>query len=289
MSFAIVTDSSANLPVDLIDKYDITVLSLVFISDGQQYRSYEKGKDIDLGEFYKMMREGTMFTTSCVSPQTVVEEVEPLLESGKDVLYIGFSSGLSATYATVRAELEQLARKYPACTVLCVDTLAAALGEGLLVTYAARMREDGKSIREVYDWLEANKLHLCHWFTVDDLKYLKRGGRISAATALVGSVLNIKPVMHMDDEGHLVAVDKAMGMRKAISMLVENMKRLYYPGTKQLVYIVHGDCEDTAQLLAAKVRDCFDVEDILIRQVDPVIGAHSGPGTVALFFMGEKR
>jgi DegV family protein with EDD domain len=289
MSFAIVTDSSANLPVDLIDKYNITVLSLVFISDGQQYRSYEKGKDIDLSEFYKMMREGTVFTTSCVSPQTVVEEVEPLLESGKDVLYIGFSSGLSATYATVRAELEQLARKYPACTVLCVDTLSAALGEGLLVTYAARMREDGKSMREVYDWLEANKLHLCHWFTVDDLKYLKRGGRISAATALVGSVLNIKPVMHMDDEGHLVAADKAIGTRKAISMLVENMKRLYYPGTKQLVYIVHGDCEDTAQLLAAKVRDCFDVEDILIRQVDPVIGAHSGPGTVALFFMGEKR
>lgn len=289
MNFAIVTDSSANLPVELIDKYSITVLSLVFVSEGKQYRSYEKGKDIDLGEFYRMMREGTVFTTSCVSPQVVIEEVEPLLESGKDVLYIGFSSGLSATFPTVRTELEQLAQKYPERTVLYVDTLSAALGEGLLVTYAARMCQEGRSIHEVYDWLEANKLHLCHWFTVDDLKYLKRGGRISAATALVGSVLNIKPVMHMDDEGHLVAVDKAMGMRKAISMLVEHMKRLYYPGTKQLVYIVHGDCEDTAELLASKVRECFDVEDILIRQVDPVIGAHSGPGTVALFFLGEKR
>lgn len=289
MSYEILTDTGANLTDELIEKFGIQVMSLVFVVDGKEYKSYEKGKKTDLSKFYVMMREGKVITTSCVNADTANENIRAIFERGNDILYIGFSSGLSATYETVCAAAEEIKKEYPDRKMISVDSLAAALGQGLLVTYAAEMREQGKSLEEVASWLEENKLHLCHWFTVEDLKYLKRGGRISAAAALFGGMLNIKPVMHVDDFGHLVPVAKVRGTRKAIDMMIEKMKESILPNIKQKIYIVHADYMEGAKLLAEKVKKAVGIEDILIHQVDPVIGAHSGPGTLALFFLGNKR
>ncbi|MHB1314894.1 MAG: DegV family protein [Christensenellales bacterium] len=287
--FEIVTDSSANLTNGIIDRYGIHILSLVFRVDEQDFQSYIKGEENDLQRFYVMMREGKAITTSCVNPEVARAGIEPLLKDGRDVLYLGFSSGLSATYQTVCSVIEELRQAYPARMIMTVDTLSASLGEGLLVTYAARMRDEGKSIMEVRDFAEENKLNLCHWFTVDDLQYLKRGGRISAAAAFIGGLLNIKPVLHVDNEGHLISVAKVRGIKKALDALVDHMDQTCFRDMKQLVYISHADYPEGAEYVANKVREKFDVEDIVIHQVDPVIGAHSGPGTVALFFLGSER
>lgn len=175
-------------------------------------------------------------------------------------------------------------------TVLAVDTLAASMGEGLLVWYAAKMREEGASITEVRDWLEANKLHLAHWFTVDDLMFLFRGGRVSRTSAWAGTLLNIKPVMHVDDEGHLIPLEKVRGRKKSLKALVDHMAQTATsPVADQTVFISHGDCIEDAEYVADLVRERFGVTDILINYVDPVIGAHSGPGTMALFFLASER
>ncbi len=214
MAFAIVTDSSSNLTEEVIDQFDLHILPLTFMVDGEEHHSYLKGQKTDLKQFYTMMREGKVITTSLPNLKNSRELLEGLLASGQDVLYIGFSSGLSGTYQAIDLLLAELADAYPDRTVLSVDTLAASIGEGLLVWYAAKMREEGASITEVRDWLEANKLHLAHWFTVDDLMFLFRGGRVSRTSAWAGTLLNIKPVMHVDDEGHLIPLEKVRGRKK---------------------------------------------------------------------------
>lgn len=289
--FEIVTDSSANLPNELIEKYRINILSLKFYIAGQEYESYVKGEDNDLKKFYTMMRQKEMITTSCMSPTTCLEMFEPYLNEGKDIIYIGFSSNLSGTFQTASGVINELRAKYPQRKIYAVDTLAASLGEGLLVTYAARMKEEGKSIDEILEWLLDNRLKLCHWFTVDDLFFLKRGGRISASTALVGSILGIKPVLHMDNDGRLTPFSKVRYRTKALDALVEQMERLAVNPKDQLVYISHGDCYDDAKYVAESICKKFGVfeDNIVIHYVDPVIGAHSGPGTVALFFIGKER
>ncbi len=289
MSFEIVTDSSANLPNDIINKYNLHILSLVFRVNDVEYESYRKGEENDLSQFYTMMRNKDHVTTSCMSPNTCLETFEPLLSSGKDVLYIGFSSALSGTYQTAHNVLEELKEKYPERKIYDIDTLGASLGEGLLVTYAAKQREEGKSIEEVHSWLVDNILHLCHWFTVDDLFFLKRGGRVSASAAVVGTMLGIKPVLHMDNSGRLIPVTKVRGRRKSLDALFEKMELLAINPESQIVYISHGDCIEDAEYLANKIKERFGIKDILIHYVDPVIGAHSGPGTVALFFLGTER
>ena len=289
MAFAIVTDSSSNLTEEVIDQFDLHILPLTFMVDGEEHHSYLKGQKTDLKQFYTMMREGKVITTSLPNLKDSRELLEGLLASGQDVLYIGFSSGLSGTYQAIDLLLAELADAYPDRTVLAVDTLAASMGEGLLVWYAAKMREEGASITEVRDWLEANKLHLCHWFTVDDLFFLKRGGRVSAATALVGSALGIKPVLHVDNEGHLINVSKARGRKNSILALVDRMERSAIEPEKQTVFISHGDCEGDANRVAEDVKRRFGVQTVVLNNVGPVIGAHSGPGTVALFFLGRHR
>lgn len=289
MSFEIVTDSSANLPNDIINKYNIHILSLVFRVNDVEYESYRKGEENDLSQFYTMMRNKDLVTTSCMSPNTCLETFEPLLSNDKDVLYIGFSSALSGTYQTAHNVLEELKEKYPERKIYDIDTLGASLGEGLLVTYAAKQRDEGKSIEEVHSWLIDNILHLCHWFTVDDLFFLKRGGRVSASAAVVGTMLGIKPVLHMDNSGRLIPVTKVRGRRKSLDALLEKMELLAINPEKQIIYISHGDCIEDAEYLANKIKERFGIKDILIHYVDPVIGAHSGPGTVALFFLGTER
>lgn len=290
MKFEIVTDSSCNLVEDMIDEFGLHVLPLTFMIDGKQYQSYLKGQRTDLKQFYTMMREGKVITTSLPNLADAEKLLRGILDAGRDVLYIGFSSGLSGTFQAIDLLLSQLAAEYPDRTVLSVDTLAASGGQGLLVWYAARMAENGASIEEVHDWLEDNKLHLAHWFTVDDLMFLWRGGRVSKTSAWAGAVLNIKPVMHVDDEGHLIPLEKVRGRKKSLNALVNHMeKSAIRPIEDQMVFITHGDCIEDAEYVADEVKKRFGVKDVVINYVDPVIGAHSGPGTMALFFLADKR
>ena len=290
MSFAIVTDSSSNLTEEMIDRFDLSILPLTFMVDGEEYRSYLKGEKTDLSQFYAMMREGKVITTSLPNLQESRETIEALLKDGRDVLYLGFSSGLSGTYQAIELLLAELAGLYPDRTVCSVDTLAASGGEGLLVYYAAKMRDEGATVEAVRDWVEDHKLHLAHWFTVDDLMFLFRGGRVSRTAAWAGTVLNIKPVMHVDDEGHLIPLEKVRGRKKSLKALVDHMEQTAdAPVADQTVYITHGDCLEDAEYVAGLVRERFGVTDIMINWVDPVIGAHSGPGTMALFFLASQR
>ena len=236
-----------------------------------------------------MQRAGEMATTAAVNVADYTSVLEPLLEQGKDVLVLAFSSGLSATYQSSVIAVEELRARFPERKIFTVDTLCASLGQGLLVYLAAKKQQAGASIEEVRDWAEENKLHLCHWFTVDDLHFLKRGGRISAATAVLGSMLHIKPVLHVDDEGHLINMGKARGRGASLTALVDHMEETAIDPASQVVFISHGDCLADAEKVAGDVKKRLGVKEVVINHVGPVIGAHSGPGTLALFFLGSRR
>lgn len=287
--FEIVTDSSCDLPADLADELGLTVLPLSFEISGKEYLNYLDGRSMPLHEYYDRLRAAEPARTSAVNVDAFVGAVEPLLKEGKDVLLPAFSSGLSNTYNSARMACEELAAKYPERKVICVDTLCASLGEGLILYYAVQKQREGKSIEEVRDWLEQNKLNLCHWFTVDDLMHLKRGGRISPALAFIGGMLNVKPVMHMDDAGKLAAVGKVRGRKASLDALVDHMEETAIAPKTQTVFISHGDTPEDAEYVASEVRRRFGVEHIVINTVGPVIGTHSGPGTLALFFLGTHR
>ena len=284
--YLIVTDSSCDLTADFAEQLGIKVIKLEFIVEGEEARDND---GIDEKQFYDILRSGKMVTTSAVAMDRFISEVEPVLADGKDVLYLGFSSGLSSTYSAGFVGAQELSEKYPDRKIYTVDTLAASMGQGLLVWYAVNMQKAGKSIEEVRDFIENNKLNLAHWFTVNDLFFLKRGGRVSAATALVGTMLSIKPVMHVDDEGHLIKVTTARGRKAAINSLFEKAKETAIDAAGQTMFISHGDCIEDAEYLAAKLKDELGVKEVIISYVGPVIGAHSGPGTLALFFIGTNR
>lgn len=287
--YAIITDSSCDLPAEIAAELDLTVLPLSLNLAGKEYYNYLDGHGISFKEFYQEIRAGKPCTTSAVNVEAFVHAIEPLLQSGKDVLCIAFSSGLSNTYNAAKLACEELSPKYPERKVYAVDTLAASLGEGLLIYLAVQEKRRGKTIDELRSWLEATKLHLCHWFTVEDLNHLKRGGRISAATALIGTMLSIKPVLHMDNEGHLINVGKARGRKASLVSLVDHMEETAIDPTSQTVFISHGDSEEDAQFVAQEVKRRFGIKTVLVNFVGPVIGAHSGPGTIALFFLGTHR
>ena len=287
--FIILTDSSADLSAEMAQELDVQVIPLSFIMKGRTYRDFPDNREMDPHLFYEALRQGEEATTAAVNVGQYTEALEPLLQAGKDVLILAFSSGLSATYNSSRLAVEELREKYPERKLYTVDTLCASLGQGLLVWYAAQLRERGRSIKEVQDWVEEHKLNLCHQFTVDDLHFLKRGGRISAATALVGSVLQVKPVLHVDNEGHLVNIGKVRGRQAALKALVDRMEATAIDSGSLTVFISHGDCLEDAQTVAGMVKKRFGVQNISINYVGPVIGAHSGPGTVALFYIGTNR
>ena len=289
MGYEIVTDSSADLTDELIQEYGIHIVSLSFRVGGEEFPCYVQGQKTDYKQFYDRMRKGEMVDTSLIDMSTCRDIFEGILRRGNDVLYIGFSSALSGSYNAGAMVAESLRGAYPERRIATIDSLSASMGEGLLVYYAAEQRRDGKSMDEVSDWLIENRLHLCHWFTVDDLFHLKRGGRISAATALVGTMLGVKPVLHVDNEGKLVAVGKVRGRRKSLEALVDEMEKTCTNPTERAVFISHGDCVEDAQHVERLVRERLKVKDVQINYVDPVIGAHSGPGTVALFFLGVQR
>ena len=287
--FIILTDSSADLSAEMAQELDVQVIPLSFIMKGRTYRDFPDNREMDPHLFYEALRQGEEATTAAVNVGQYTEALEPLLQAGKDVLSLAFSSGLSATYNSSRLAVEELREKYPERKLYTVDTLCASLGQGLLVWYAAKARERGGTIEEVRDWVEDRKLNLCHQFTVDDLHFLKRGGRISAATALVGSVLQVKPVLHVDNEGHLVNIGKVRGRQAALKALVDRMEATAIDSGSLTVFISHGDCLEDAQTVAGMVKKRFGVQNISINYVGPVIGAHSGPGTVALFYIGTNR
>ena len=289
MAFEIVTDSSCNLTEATIDDLGLHILPLTFMVDGTEHRSYLKGQVTDLRQFYTMMRAGKVIKTSLPNVAESEQTLRSILDAGKDVLYLGFSSGLSGTYESTALLCRQLSDAYPDRKLVAVDTLAASGGEGLLVYHAAQLARAGKSLEEVAQWVEDNKLHLAHWFTVDDLMFLFRGGRVSRTSAWAGTMLNIKPVMHVDDEGHLIPLEKVRGRKKSLKALVKHMAASVNRPIQEPIFITHGDCIEDAEYLAGLVRDELGVSDIRINYVDPVIGAHSGPGTMALFFLADKR
>ena len=287
--YVIVTDSSCDLPAKLVEELEIQVTPLAFIMGGKTYRNYPDNREMTPDEFYARQANGEMATTNAVNVGEATEMVEPFLKEGKDVLILAFSSGLSTTFNSFQIAANDLAEQYPEQKIYAVDTLCASLGQGMLVAQAARLRQQGKSMDEVRDWVEANRLHQCHWFTVNDLFFLKKGGRVSAATALVGTMLQIKPVMHVDDEGHLINVDKARGRKASLLALVDKIQELGTDPDSQTMYISHSNCLEDARFVADEVKKRYGVKEIIINSIGPVIGAHTGPGCVALFFTGKKR
>ena len=288
-NYVIITDSSCDLPDSLVKELELEVLPLAFIMDGKTYRNYPDNREMSPEEFYNRQKDGMMATTNAINVGEATDAIESVLKQGKDVLVLGFSSGLSTTFNSFQIAADELAEKYPERKVYAVDTLCASLGQGMLVYQAAKLRQEGKTIEEVRDWAEANKLRQCHWFTVNDLFFLKKGGRVSAATAVVGTMLQIKPVLHVDDEGHLINVAKARGRKASLNALVDKVGELAEDPVSQIMFISHSDCVDDARYVAEEVRKKYGAKKIIINSIGPVIGAHTGPGCVALFFMGKHR
>jgi DegV family protein with EDD domain len=252
-------------------------------------KEYKDG-NLDPKTFFDLEREGHMPTTSLVTPDEFITVFDNVLSQGNDLLYIAFSSGLSGSCSNAKLVAEDLRQKYPERKLIVIDSLCASLGLGLLVDYAVKLRDAGKSIDETAKWVESNKLGLNHWFTVDSLNHLRRGGRVTGAAAFVGNLLHIKPVLNVDYEGHLIPREKEQGRKKAIKSLVDKMSEYVYKPEGQTVFISHGDDLEAAEKLAAMIKDRFpDIGEIMISMLGAVIGAHSGPGTLALFFMGKTR
>ena len=287
--YIIMTDSSCDLPAALAEEMELSVLPLYVDVDGKKYVNYLDEREISFSEIYAKLRTKCPAKTSAVNVNDFMEPMEAALKAGRDVLYIGFSSGLSSTYDAGAMAARELTESYPERKIYTVDSLCASMGQGLLVYLAWQQKQLGRTIEEVRDYVEGNKLHLCHWFTIDDLMFLKRGGRISGATAVMGSMLSIKPIMHVDNDGHLIKVGTARGRKASLKALADQAEQLGVNLNGQTVFISHGDCLADANYLADIMRTRFGVKDVVISYVGPVIGAHSGPGTVAMFFLGRER
>lgn len=286
MSYQIITDSGCDFTKE---KYEALGLIAAPLTVNFRGETYPDRNDDSLRDMYADLRAGKVATTSAVNPEQWQEIMEPLLEKGEDILVLAFSSGLSTTYQSASIAAQELRERYPERTISVVDSLCASLGQGLLAYYACKKRDEGLSLGELEQWLLDNRLHLCHWFTVDDLMFLKRGGRISAATAVMGTMLKIKPVLHVDDLGHLVNVSKARGRRASIDAMAAKVGQTGIDPGNQVFFISHGDCLEDAKYLADSLRRTYHPKDVVIGYVGPVIGSHSGPGTLALFFLGSQR
>ena len=287
--YVIMTDSCCDLSAEMAAELELEVLPLSLEMSGKTYRNWLDGRDIPFADFYARVRAGETATTSAVSVGDYEEHMRPILKSGKDILCICFSSALSATYQSACIAAEGLREEFPDAKILVVDSLSASMGQGLLVYLCVMEKRRGADVEALRDYAEATRGKVCHWFTVDDLNHLKRGGRINAATAMFGTMLSIKPVLHVDDQGRLIAVSKARGRKASLLELVDRMAKTAVDPAGQTVFISHGDCEEDARFVADTIRSRFGTTDIRINYVGPVIGNHSGPGTMALFFLGTQR
>lgn len=286
MSYKIITDSCCDLSEAMYAQLDLTVVPLSVTIKGETINRFTEQ---ELKDIYTALREKEHATTAAANPQDWEDSVAPVLEQGQDALILAFSSGLSTTYQSAVIAAEELMERFPGRTVKVVDTLCASMGQGLFAYYACKKRDEGMSLEELTAWCEENKLRLCHWFTVDDLFFLKRGGRVSAATAIAGTMLQIKPVLHVDNEGHLINVSKARGRKAALQALAKKMADTQIPGENDVAFISHGDCLEDAEVLAEMLKTQCSVKEVIIHYIGGVIGSHAGPGTVALFFLGNER
>ncbi|RNL21652.1 fatty acid-binding protein DegV [Slackia faecicanis] len=289
MAYRIVTDSASNLSEEMIDEFGLEILPMTFMVDGVERRSYLKGEKTDLKQFYTMMREGKVITTSLPNLQETETTMRAILDGGEDILYLGFSSALSSAFGSIDLLMQRLAGEYPERTLRAVETFAASGGQGMLVYLACKKAAAGATLNEVGDFVVETRDHLCHWFTVDDLMFLFRGGRVSRTSAWAGTMLNIKPVLHVDADGALIPVEKVRGRKKSIKALVDRMEKTAIDPASQTVFITHGDCIDDVEVLKSEITEHLGVTDFVVNYIDPVIGAHSGPGTLALFFLGTEK
>lgn len=288
MKTIIMTDSSSDLPLSFVEENNIPFVPLVYHLKGEDCLD-DFGKSMDYREFYNTVRGGEMPSTSQVNVQTYVDEFSKHAEAGNPLIYIGFSSGLSGSLQSAQIARNMVMEKYKDADITVIDSKSASLGQGLLVYYAYGMQKKGCSKEQIVDWLEENKLKLNHLFTVDSLDHLKRGGRISGAAAMVGSILNIKPILHVNGEGRLEPVTKVQGRRKSIKTLADMLGQRIVNPEEQMIAISHGDCLDDALYLQNLLTENYKLDKYIINHVGPVIGSHSGPGTLALFFLGLKR
>ena len=286
-NYVIYTDSACDIAPEILEEWGVRVIPLTFMfqDEDKQYSNY----DLSAKDFYGKMREGKVAKTSAINIATFKEQFGKILADDFDLLYLAFSSGLSTTYNSANIAVEELKEEYPDRKIITVDTLSASAGMGLLVYLTVQKKNEGASIEQAAQFAYNNRLNLCHWFTVDDLVYLKRGGRVSPTVAFVGGLLGIKPIMHMDNDGKLINMFKARGRKAAIQAIADKYGELSITPNKGTVFISHGDCIDDAKALADIVKKTYGVEVKIFADIGPVIGAHSGPGTLALFFLGKER
>ena len=284
--YVILTDSCSDLPADLVSELELDVLPLSFVMEGKEYFNYPDNRDIDPKDFYNKMRSGALGTTSAINVAVFAETMTALVGQEKDILCISFSSALSTTYQSACIAAEDVMAAHPGSKILVCDSRAASLGQGLLVYLAALEKRKGRTLEELRDFVEERKNHISHWFTVDDLYHLKRGGRVSAAAALFGTMLQMKPVLHVDDEGRLIPVSKVRGRKASINALLEKMELVDDPS---VVFISHGDCFDEVHALGEAIKAKYPVDKLVVNYVGPVIGNHTGAGVIALFFQGKRK
>ncbi|MDE6936146.1 MAG: DegV family protein [Oscillospiraceae bacterium] len=285
--YVILTDSCCDFSARMAEELELTVLPLSFTMEGREYFNYPDNRDIAPAEFYSKIRSGALGTTSAINVAAFQTAMEPLVEAGRDILCISFSSNLSTTYQSACIAAQEIQAAHPGCKILVADSRAASLGQGLLVYLAVQEKRKGRSLEELHSYVEEMRDHICHWFTVDDLNHLKRGGRVSAAAALFGTMLQMKPILHVDGEGRLIPVDKVRGRKASISALLEKMDELVEDPS--VVFISHGDCGEEAAALGDAIRRKYPVERLEINYVGPVIGNHTGCGVLALFFVGKHK
>ena len=288
--FKLVTDNTADLPLEYLKENNVDYMVLSYILDGV---AYGKEKELDWKEFYAMMRDGKMPTTSQVNPDEAKRFFEESIKENKEILYLAFSSGLSGSYNSGRIAAEEIMEEHSDVKIVVVDSRCASLGEGLLVHKAIKMRDEGKTLEETAQWLNDHIKNLVHVFTVDDLFHLYRGGRVSKTAAVFGTLASIKPKLHVDDDGHLILIGKVRGRKKSLNALVdymgEKMGFWEQENKDDYVFISHGDALEDAEYVRDQIKERFGMEHFLINNIGPTIGAHAGPGTIALFFMGESR
>ena len=287
-SYVIFTESTGDLTPALIEAADLRVLPMAFTLDGKEYRNYPDGREMSAHDYYEKLRTGSLCTTSQVTMLEFQQAFTPVLEAGQDILYLAFSSGLSGTYQSGCIAAEELKEKFPGRRIVCVDSLQASMGEGLFCYLVGKKRCQGADLDTAADYARQIAPQVCAWFTVDDLMFLKRGGRVSSAAAVAGTLLGIKPVLHVDEEGHLIPKEKVRGRRASLDALVKHFEATALDKTGGTVFISHGDCADDARYVIDKLR-ALGVREIEMGDIGPVIGAHSGPGTVALFWLGSAR
>ena len=287
--FILATDACSDLTAEIVKKHDIAIIPMVLEIEGKTYTHHLDERELSLNDFYNHLRDKKVSRTSLVNVGEFVQFFTGLLEKGQDILYVALSSALSGTYQSAMMAIDMLKDDYPDRKIIAVDTLSASLGEGYLVWRAALLKEEGKSIDEVTAWLEANKYNLRHLFTVEELGTLKRGGRLSGTAAFFGTLLGVKPILHVTYDGKLSVLHKVVGRKKSLTEMIDIMGKQIVNSEEQVVFIAHGDCLDEAKEVGGLIRAKMKIKDLMYSYIGPVIGSHSGPGTIAVFFMGNKR